>query len=253
MNFFEYKTVAERYAKSRPYFHPLVTQKVKAHLGIQRTVNFAIDVGCGPGQSTVALKEIADFVIGADISAEMLGFAEINSGIQYIQASAEGLPIQSRSSDLLISSLAFHWFNQERFLAEARRVLKDKAWLIISNNGFTGQMIENPTFEKWIIQVYERQYPSPPRNSAPMTAEIAQQHGFNFAHEESYQNEVLFTVEQLSAYLITQSNVIAATEQGKERIEDVYLWLNEEMKSFFPNENATFTFGGYIWYLQKTL
>jgi hypothetical protein len=149
--------------------------------------------------------------------------------------------------------LAFHWFNQERFLAEARRVLKDKAWLIISNNGFTGQMIENPTFEKWIIQVYERQYPSPPRNSAPMAAEIAQQHGFNFAHEESYQNEVHFTVEQLSAYLITQSNVIAATEQGKERIEDVYLWLNEEMKSFFPNENATFTFGGYIWYLQKTL
>jgi ubiquinone/menaquinone biosynthesis C-methylase UbiE len=252
MNFFVYKTVAERYAKHRPYFHPLVIQRIKSYLHLGRPIHFALDVGCGPGQSTVALKGIADQVIGIDISEEMLKAADHTSRIQFVQASAEDLPIQSNYFDLLTTFLAFHWFDREQFFAEARRVLKDKAWLIISNNGFTGQMIENPTFEQWIIQVYEKRYPTPPRNVAPMRREFAQQYGFTFAHEEEYQNEVQFTTEELSAYLITQSNVIAATEKGNEKVEDVYRWITRQTKPFFRTERAAFIFGGYIWYLQKT-
>jgi ubiquinone/menaquinone biosynthesis C-methylase UbiE len=60
MNFFVYKSVAERYAKYRAYFHPLVIEKIKAYLQLQSPVGFALDVGCGSGQSTIALKEIAD-------------------------------------------------------------------------------------------------------------------------------------------------------------------------------------------------
>jgi len=251
MNFFVYKTVAERYAKYRPYFHPLVIEKVKKYLNIQRPVEFALDVGCGSGQSTVALKEIAKFVIGMDISAEMLEFTEKKSGIQYIQGSAEELSIKSDSSDLLTTSLAYHWFNPKRFFADARRVLKNGAWLIISNNGFRGRMKEKPEFEQWITQVYEKHYPTPSRNSAPMTPEFAQQHGFNFPYQEDYQNEVQFTVEELAAYLVTQSNVIAATEQGNEKVEDVYDWLITQTRSFFQSEKATFPFSGFIWYLQK--
>jgi ubiquinone/menaquinone biosynthesis C-methylase UbiE len=251
MNFFVHKSVAERYAKYRPYFQPLVIEKIKAYLNLQESIGFALDVGCGSGQSTVALKEIADPVVGLDISAEMLDFAEKNPGIYYIRAAAERLAIKGNSSALLTTSLAYHWFDPERFFAEARRVLKDGAWLIISNNGFRGQMKKKPEFEQWIRQVYEKHYPTPPRNSAPMTAEFAQQHGFNFPYQEEYQNEVQFTVEELAAYLITQSNVIAATEQGNEKVEDVYHWLITQTRTFFKSEKATFPFSGFIWYLQK--
>lgn len=251
MNFFVYKTVAERYAQYRPYFHPLVIEKITAYLNVQKPLAFALDVGCGSGQSTIALKEIADLVVGADISAEMLDFAEKNSGIQYIQAAAEKLAIRGNSFDLLTTSLAYHWFDQKLFFAEARRILKDGAWFIISNNGFSGQMKENPEFEQWMMQVYEKHYPTPPRNSTPITPEFAYQHGFSFAHREEYQNEVQFTAEELSAYLITQSNVIAATEQGNEKVEEIYLWLTTRIRPFFRSERATFVFEGYIWYLQK--
>lgn len=251
MNFFVYRTVAERYAKYRPYFHPLVIEKIRAYLDIQRPLNIALDVGCGPGQSTLALKEIADHVVGADISVEMLDFAGKNPGIEYIQTSAEALAIKDNSSDLLTTSLAYHWFNQERFLAEARRILKDEAWLVIYNNRFSAQMKENSKFKPWVTQVYAKQYPSPPRNSTPMTPEVAQQHGFRFAHQEEYQNEMQFTCEELSSYLITQSNVIAATEKGSENVEDIHLWLVTQTRPFFKSEKATFVFDGYIWYLQK--
>jgi ubiquinone/menaquinone biosynthesis C-methylase UbiE len=251
MNFFVYRTVAERYAQYRPYFHPLVMDRIKAYLNLQRPVDVALDVGCGPGQSTTALKAIADLVVGADISAEMLDFVERQSGIQYIQSSAEVLAIKNSSAAILTTSLAYHWFHQERFLAEARRILQDAGWLIIYNNGFSGQMKENAAFEPWVTQVYVKRYPTPARNSVPMTSELAGRHGFRFAHQEDYQNEVELRAEELSAYLLTQSNVIAATEQGQEEVQDVYDWLMTQTRPFFKQERATFVFDGYIWYLQK--
>jgi ubiquinone/menaquinone biosynthesis C-methylase UbiE len=251
MNFFVYKSVAERYAKYRPYFQPLVIEKIKAYLQLQQPVHFAVDVGCGSGHSTVALNKIASLVIGMDISAEMLDFAERTSDIHYIQGAAEKLAIKNNSADLLTTSMAYHWFEPELFFEEARRILKDGAWLVIFNNGFRGQMKENPEFEQWVLEVYDKHYPSPPRNAAPMTSEFAQQHGFHFPYQEDYQNEVEFTVEELAAYLITQSNVIAATEQGNEQVEDVYDWLIAQTRSFFKSGKVTFPFSGFIWYLQK--
>lgn len=66
-----------------------------------------------------------------------------------------------------------------------------------------------------------------------------------------YENDVDFSVDELAAYLTTQSNVIAAVEQGVEHINDVYAWLIAELTPLFRAAKATFHFGGYIWYLQK--
>jgi len=250
MNFFLYKTVAERYIRHRPYFHPLVIEKVRSRLHLQRPVRLALDVGCGPGQSTLALKEIADLAVGLDISAEMLAAAMKISGVQYLRSPAEVLPVQDRCCDLLTTFLAFHWFDQDRFLAEARRVLKEDAWLIISNNGFSGQMDQSTQFETWMAQVYINRYPTPPRNSRPLTESTAREHGFRLAYQEEYQNEILFSVEEVAAYLTTQSNIVTAAEQGTEDVEQVHRWLVEQIQPFFKTEKAQFSFGGYIWYLQ---
>jgi hypothetical protein len=112
-------------------------------------------------------------------------------------------------------------------------------------------MKDEPDFQRWFDEVYEKRYPSPQRNSTLITPEAAQQYGFDFAHHENYENEVHFTVESIAAYLITQSNVIAATEQGNEKVENVYSWLMTQIKPFFSSEEAAFTFGGYLWYLRK--
>lgn len=251
MNFFAYHTVAERYAKYRPYFHPLVIGKIRDYLKLERPVELALDMGCGPGQSTIALKEIAELVIGADVSAEMLNLAEKQPGIEYIQSRAEDVAVRNTSVDLITTSMAYHWFEPGQFFAEVRRILKEKAWLVIFNNGFRGQMHKNPEFEQWATQVYEKQYPTPPRNSASMTQGFAQEHGFDFPDQENYQNEVQFTVEELAAYLTTQSNVIAAAEQGNGNVADIYERLVAQARPFFRAERMTFSFGGFIWYLQK--
>jgi hypothetical protein len=45
MNYFAYPTAAERYARSRPYFHPLVIDKIRTVLRLQTLLAQALDVG----------------------------------------------------------------------------------------------------------------------------------------------------------------------------------------------------------------
>lgn len=252
MNFFAHKTVAERYALYRPYFHPLVIKKTRNRLGIQNLVNRALDIGCGTGQSTVALKEIANSVVGVDISAEMLKLAKQQPGIEYHNASAEDLSMfDDGSFDLITTSMAYHWFDYKRFLLEAHRLLIFDNWLIIYSNGFSGHMTGNPSFKEWADQVYTKHYPTSFRNRFTLTPAIAAEFGFANIHTEDYQNNVQFTPDELSSYLTTQSNVISSVEQGDEKIEDVYNWLLSEAKPYFATEKETFIFTGYIWYLQK--
>jgi SAM-dependent methyltransferase len=250
-NFFGYETAAQRYSRSRPYFHPLVIRKIKDYLRLEKPVPQALDVACGTGQSTQALTAIAEQVVGTDLSPEMLAQAILHPQIQYRQSAAESLPFPDTSVDLITVSLAFHWFDRARFLAEANRVLRPDSWLVIYNNYFTGVMHENPAFHTWNREQYLVHYPTPSRHNHPLTDSEAEQYGFCFAHRETYTNDITFTPEELAAYLMTQSNVIAAVEQGTDTSEDVYQWLLAESQHLMGEREGTFPFGGYLWFLQK--
>ena len=124
MNYFAHKSAAERYSHYRPYFHPLVIEKIKSYLGLDTPVERALDVGCGTGQSTIALKEIAISVIGIDVSDAMLELATQQPGIEYRKTNAEDLSMfDDESFDLVTTSMAYHWFDFKRFLPEAFRLL----------------------------------------------------------------------------------------------------------------------------------
>lgn len=181
----------------------------------------------------------------------MLAQAPVYPYILYFQAPAEELPFADSSFDLITVSLAFHWFDRSRFLAEAHRLLRPTAWLVIYNNGFSGIMKENPKFEQWYKNSYLTRYPTPSRNNQPLTNNDALEHGFNLVRCENYSNDVAFTIEQLASYLTTQSNVIATVEQGTENIESVYSWLISSLSSLFASTVSNFSFGGSIWYLQN--
>lgn len=251
MTYFSHQSAAGRYARSRPYFHPLVIERIRSHLRLDSPLPHALDVGCGTGQSTLALKEIATQVIGTDISEEMLAEAPRQAGISYVRAPAEQLPFTGSSFDLATTGLAFHWFDRARFLTETHRVLRPNSWLVIYNNVFHGIMQENSDYERWAHGVYLARYPTPPRASNPLTDAETERFGFRFTERETYANEVVFSVEEHAAYLMTQTNVIAAIEQGQQSAEEVYAWLLEVTRPLFPAPRCTFLFGGTVWYLQK--
>jgi len=54
----------------------------------------------------------------------MLALAPKLANVVYQEADAEDLPFEEEKFDLITVGLAFHWFDQKRFLREAWRVLK---------------------------------------------------------------------------------------------------------------------------------
>ena len=250
MNYFRHDTAAARYARGRPYFHPLVVARIRAALRLTAPLPRALDVACGTGQSTVALEALAARVVGTDRSRAMLAAAPRHPRVAYVAAAAERQPFAGASFDLLTVALAFHWFQRAPFLAEVRRLLRPAGWLVIYDNAFLGRMLENRAFEPWCRESYAARYPSPPRDQRPFTDDDARAHGFRFTGRERFENTVTFSAEELARYLMTQSNVAAALEEGAEHPDDVRAWLARSVAPFFPAPRATFRFGTEVWYLR---
>ncbi len=249
-NYFAGEDVAGRYSLNRPYFHPTVIDRVARFLHLQEPLSVVLDVACGTGKSTVALAEITSRVVGVDSSAGMLSHSETHGRVRYAEAAAEDLPFEDGSFDLITVASAFHWFNRDCFLFEARRVLNTSGWLVVYDNRFLGKMKENAAFETWVRESYALRYPSPPRDGRPIAGEEVRRYGFFLAGTEEYANEVRFSVEELAGYLETHSNVIAVVEAGRESLEEAHEWLVESLRDLFPGSSATFEFGGDISYLK---
>jgi SAM-dependent methyltransferase len=225
-NLFVHRSAAERYAAARPYFHPLVAKQIVAFTGVPKFAR-ALDVACGTGQSARPLADIAGSVDAIDCSPEMIAQADPHNGVTYHLAPAEHLPFEDSAFDLITVGLAFHWFDQIRFLNEARRVLKPNAWLVIYTRGFHGEMSEDHAFRHWAWEIYPKRFPTPARRSVGVTFESVAPFGFILAGTEKFSHEESMPLEQLTGYLLTQTNVIAAVESGTTPLAEAAEWISQ--------------------------
>jgi ubiquinone/menaquinone biosynthesis C-methylase UbiE len=254
MNYFNPKTAAERYSKGRPDFHNNTIKHVKDFLQIDNKLDKALDIACGTGLSTKALFEIATDIYGTDTSQQMLNLALEADKINYSVASAEQQPFSDNYFDLITVCSGVHWFDIDKFLQETNRILKRKSWLVLYENYFISEMVDNENFKEWFPNVYLKKYPSPTRNDKyNWTNENLIPKKFNLVTEEKFKNPVMFNKKQLSLYFTTQSNIIAAVEKGETTYEEVENWLDKELSAFFDNDITTqiINYGNWIKYIQR--
>lgn len=83
----------------------------------------AWDCGTGNGQAALQAVEHFESVVATDPSAEQLANAAPHPRVAYRVASAEDSGLESGSVDLITVAQALHWFDFDRFYAEAGRVL----------------------------------------------------------------------------------------------------------------------------------
>ena len=69
--------VADRYADARPFLHGTAIDMLRRD---RPSFGSAIDVACGTGLSTRALRAVSDHVVGVDVSAEMVRRASTSAG-----------------------------------------------------------------------------------------------------------------------------------------------------------------------------
>ncbi|MBF2026141.1 MAG: class I SAM-dependent methyltransferase [Oscillatoriales cyanobacterium C42_A2020_001] len=84
----------------------------------------AWDCATGNGQVAVGLAPYFNQVYATDASAQQLAHAIAHPQVMYSVATAEQTFLADQSVDLVTVGLALHWFNQELFYQEVRRVLQ---------------------------------------------------------------------------------------------------------------------------------
>ena len=161
----------------------------------------------------------------------MLAHAAPHPRVTYAQAPAEALPVESGTLDVLTAVQAFHWFDRAAFLAEAQRTLRAGGVLALYDDFFLGEMEGQPEFRDF-QRAYLTRYPAPTRHREPFGEAEAQAAGFTF-HEERFKHPLALTRPALVAYLLTQSNTIAATESEAASVEEVEAWLSAELAAFY--------------------
>jgi len=214
-----FAAAADRYAEG-PAVPPRRTLR-RALAG--RTPHLALDVACGTGLSTRGLAELGIAAVGVDVAPAMVARARADTGLPCVVASAEALPVATAAVDLVTVGSGVHWFDQQRFAAEAARVLRLGGALLLYEHG--GGTLPDPAFLDWMRGIYLRRFPPPPRG--PLAADFPAIGGFVPERTDQWTDEVTMTRAALAAYLTTQSNV---ADEPPERIRD---WFDAELAPFF--------------------
>jgi SAM-dependent methyltransferase len=97
--------------------------------------SWLIDMGCGTGNYAAAIQQVAERVIGIDISVGMLKRARAKfPGIQFVQGDITCLPFSSNTFDGALAIQVLHHIKEkELFIREAYRVLRKGACFAIDS------------------------------------------------------------------------------------------------------------------------
>jgi SAM-dependent methyltransferase len=127
-----FNPVAGAYAVYRPIYPPELADYLAA-LPQRRQV--AWDAGCGSGQLSIPLARKFEQVIATDASPEQVARAQSHERIRYAVAPAEATNIPANSVDLVVAAQAAHWFDLNRFYAEAKRVGRAGSFIALITYG----------------------------------------------------------------------------------------------------------------------
>lgn len=238
------RAASARYARSRPDVTGPVIERLRSI--VKAPVGLAVDVGCGTGQSSRALRAIATRVVGIDASPEMLAAAAPLDGVEFVVGRAESLPEGLRGADLVTAGLAMHWFHREAFLAGARRVLSPGRHLAVWNAGCAGHGAPGPTGWTWFSGPYQRSFPAPARDARPLDDGAALAAGLEPVLRDRFVTEVLFEHEGFVDFLTTQSNVLDAVRGDERALATTRLRLLGETAAIFGGAPLRWRFEGWL-------
>ena len=128
MAMFSGKQVAANYVKFRPDYPIAVYEAIVSYCGITpgHQQSLAVDLACGPGNSTRPLVGRFQRVVGIDASQDLIFEAQKSLiKVEFRLGGAEDLSFLGEGSvDLITCFLGLHWLNTKQLFNEVKRVLR---------------------------------------------------------------------------------------------------------------------------------
>ena len=127
------------YGKARPSYPPQAVDWILSHLA----GDLLVDVACGTGILTRALRRPGLRVVGLEPNADMRAQA---GDLEVVDGVAEHLPFPERSVAALTCAQALHWFDRPAFYREALRLLQPDGFLAVVDNN---RDVSNPFMDAY--------------------------------------------------------------------------------------------------------
>ncbi|CAF4301977.1 unnamed protein product [Adineta steineri] len=143
-----FEKAAEVYEQARPSYPPDAIDFIKS---LHDKPNVIVDLGAGTGKLTRLLGSMGaqEIVAIEPVAAMRENLKKIPIITKIIDGTAEHIPFDDSSIDIIICAQAFHWFATHQTLTELNRVLKSNGLLIllwnIPNNQGAPEWAENVT------------------------------------------------------------------------------------------------------------
>lgn len=172
------------YSKYRPsYSDEIFSLTYKFHQG---AFDQAIDSGTGTGQVAVELSKKFKHVYGIDYLAAQIESATPRDNITYRVGPGEDFSsFEDHSIDLITVATAFHWFDHEKFFAEAKRVLKPKGTLAIF--GYFYPLLQNhPEVNEAIQAVWKETFGEYTNSNVRFVSNMYRDIQFPFKEQQWY-------------------------------------------------------------------
>jgi SAM-dependent methyltransferase len=113
---------AEDYARYRPTYPAAAISALLDGLGPPASL-VAVDVGAGTGISARLLADRGVRVVAVEPNLAMRQAAVPHPGVTFVEGSAEAIPVEAGSADLVLAAQAFHWFRADEAVRDMARVL----------------------------------------------------------------------------------------------------------------------------------
>ena len=235
-----FAAIAVGYAQHRPPVHPQILCRALADW--PGLIGCAVDVGCGSGISTLALREFARERIGIEPAEPMVEAAKaVDPGARFLVGPAEAVPLPDGSADLITAAGALNYVHLARFFPEASRLLAASGALLVYDFS-TG----NRRGSDWLAQFVER-YPWAPNEARTLNPHIlaAEAPGFRLHRAEEFVIPLPLSRDFYLEYMLTETNVAYAVRQG-EPLDKIRrwchdtLWAEAEAEVLFPGYYALF-------------
>ena len=249
---FDHKRIAEGYAK-RPWLHKSVMEQIKADCEVEQNFKNGLDVGCGAGLSTKALKIICERVTGTDISEAMIKVCKelyIDSEYSFYVAAAEETQIPLEPYDIVTAAGMINWVDKDRFLQNMREVIAPSGLMVIYDFWITDKMVDNDAYTEWYQNQYLIHFPKPPRKENVWTQTDLGE-CFILKDQVTYQMQYEFDLEAFIDFMMIQSNVNAQIEEGSKTENEVRNWMKQTLQPIFGRDSKRLFFEGYNWYIEK--
>ena len=142
----------DAYEKGRPGYPEAAVRWLAERTGLARGAT-VVDLAAGTGKLTQSLARTGAEVIAVEPIAAMR--TAIPAPARAVEGTAEAIPLESASTDVVTVAQAFHWFDGDAALAEIHRVLRPGGSLALLWNVRRLEEPVHAAIEELIAPYYE--------------------------------------------------------------------------------------------------